>query len=334
METGQAEAVHPGLWCLDRDWPEIAGHADTDLDTITKPEHLAYCIYTSGSTGRPKGASNSHAGIINRLQWADELYLLNQLDRVLQKTPISFDVSVWELFWPLLKKAMLVVAPPEIHQDPAQLRALVIREQLTVLHFVPSMLQAFIASSELAHAYVLRQVMCSGEALSSELQQEFQGQHSAQLHNLYGPTEAAIEVSFWTCREEDRSTSVPIGRPIWNTQLYILDADLNPVPAGVIGELYIGGAGLARGYVGRPGLTARGLFRTRSGEEQENAFTGPGTSRGGGTTARSTMSGGLIIRLRSGVSGLSLARSKRGFCRMRMSARLWWSRGKAHQASS
>lgn len=219
-------------------------------------ENAAYCIYTSGSTGRPKAVINTHQGLGNRLAWMQAEYGLDGSDRVLQKTPFSFDVSVWEFFWPLMSGATLVVAAPGAHRDPLQLRELITRHGITTLHFVPSMLQAFINAGELPACTSLGRVFCSGEALSLELQRQFNQQHQAALHNLYGPTEAAIDVTCWACREEVEPASVPIGRPITRTCAYVLDEDLQPVPIGAPGELYLGGIGLARGYHLRPGLTA------------------------------------------------------------------------------
>ena len=249
-------ASNARTFCLDRDWPEVEGLDDSDLPTLGTPQNLAYLIYTSGSTGKPKGAGNSHAALINRLHWMQKQYQLTESDRVLQKTPFSFDVSVWEFFWPLLTGAALVVAEPGAHRDPLALRHVINAGEVSVLHFVPSMLQAFVASGELEQCSSLKQVVCSGEALPYELQQQFRQRHTAKLHNLYGPTEAAIDVSYWACDEENERHIVPIGRPIDNLRLYILDAWLEPVPQGVAGELYIGGVGLARGYHARPGLTA------------------------------------------------------------------------------
>ncbi len=163
---------------------------------------------------------------------------------------------MWELFWPLMQGAKLAIAAPGAHQEPARLSALVRQHHVTMVHFVPSMLQVFVDCTAGETLPSLRKVMCSGEALPIDLQRTFLQGYDVQLHNLYGPTEAAIDVSDWACRDEDGIDSVPIGRPIWNTQLYILDADLNPVPVGVAGELYIGGVGLARGYHARTGLTA------------------------------------------------------------------------------
>jgi amino acid adenylation domain-containing protein/non-ribosomal peptide synthase protein (TIGR01720 family) len=241
-------------FCLDRDWAQV--QACAPLPTVDVPPlAAAYCIYTSGSTGRPKGVINSHEGLYNRLLWMQDAYGLTELDRVLQKTPISFDVSVWEFFWPLLTGARLVMAPPGAHRDPRQLRACIVEQGVTTLHFVPSMLQAFVGSGELAHCPSLTRILCSGEALPADLQQRTRAEHPAALYNLYGPTEAAIDVTAWTCGDWPRPCT-PIGRPIANTQIHVLDEQLQPVPLGVAGELYIGGINLARGYLNRPGLTA------------------------------------------------------------------------------
>jgi amino acid adenylation domain-containing protein/non-ribosomal peptide synthase protein (TIGR01720 family) len=265
-----AAAAPLEVWRLDGMEAELEAYDDAGLDTLTESQNLAYCIYTSGSTGRPKGAGNTHRGLINRLQWMQSAYGLAVGDRVLQKTPFSFDVSVWEFFWPLTTGATLIVAPPGAHKDPFELGELIRRHDVTTLHFVPSMLQAFVDSDQLASCRSLRRVICSGEALPYELQRQFLRSSPAALHNLYGPTEAAIDVSYWTCREEAGTSVVPIGQPIWNTQLYILSDEFDLVPAGVVGELYIGGAGLARGYHQRPGLTAERFvpdpFARRAGE--------------------------------------------------------------------
>ncbi|SFO82533.1 non-ribosomal peptide synthase domain TIGR01720/amino acid adenylation domain-containing protein [Ectopseudomonas composti] len=259
-------ASNARTFCLDSDWPEVEGLEGSDLPVQGTPDNLAYLIYTSGSTGKPKGAGNSHQALINRLHWMQKEYALTPADRVLQKTPFSFDVSVWEFFWPLLTGAALVVAEPGAHRDPLALRQVINQGDVSVLHFVPSMLQAFVASGELEHCPSLKQVMCSGEALPYELQQQFRQRHAAKLHNLYGPTEAAIDVSYWACYEENERHIVPIGRPIDNLRLYILDTWLEPVPQGVAGELYIGGVGLARGYHARPGLTAERFVADPFGE--------------------------------------------------------------------
>ncbi|MFV5997267.1 amino acid adenylation domain-containing protein [Streptomyces sp. NPDC056231] len=228
------------------------------LDVAVSPDTLAYVIYTSGSTGRPKGAMLSHRGICNRLHWMQDAYGLREHDRVLQKTPYSFDVSVWEFFWPLITGAHLHLARPEGHRDPAYLTELVEQQGIGVLHFVPSMLQAFLQQQTVTRqGRGVRHVMCSGEALPPEVQEQFhRALPDTRLHNLYGPTEASVDVSFWECRNTAGATNVPIGRPVANTRLYILNDAMEPVPDGVIGELHIGGVQLARGYLGRPDLTA------------------------------------------------------------------------------
>ncbi|HEU4883940.1 MAG TPA: amino acid adenylation domain-containing protein, partial [Longimicrobium sp.] len=222
------------------------------------PDSLAYVIYTSGSTGRPKGVMNQHRGVVNRLVWMQAHFGIGADDVVLQKTPFGFDVSVWEFFWPLQQGARLVVARPDGHRDPAYLRDLIEREGVTTLHFVPSMLQTFVEAAEAGRCASLRNVVCSGEALPPALVDRFYDRFAGPvvLTNLYGPTEAAVDVSVWTCSREESAGVVPIGRPVWNTALYVLDASLKPVPVGVPGELYIGGVQVARGYLDRPGLTA------------------------------------------------------------------------------
>jgi amino acid adenylation domain-containing protein len=220
-------------------------------------ENLAYVIYTSGSTGRPKAAMNSHRGIVNRLLWMQEQYQLTSGDRVLQKTPYSFDVSVWEFFWPLLAGASLVMARPEGHRDRDYLVQLIEREQITVLHFVPSMLEAFLEAAEVERGCgSVRQVICSGEELKAGLAQRCLERLDGELDNLYGPTEAAVDVTSWRCERGSGGGAVAIGKPIANIELYILDDGGEPVPVGVSGELHIGGVGLARGYLQRPELTA------------------------------------------------------------------------------
>jgi amino acid adenylation domain-containing protein len=231
-------------------------------DPVTAPagprsDHLAYIIYTSGSTGEPKGAMNEHRAVVNRLHWMQREYSLKPADRVLQKTPFSFDVSVWEFFWPLLNGACLVLAHPEGHKDPYYLGGLIEREGISVVHFVPSMLRTFMASGAAERCGSLRYVFCSGEELTVGLQnQVLRSLPKASLHNLYGPTEAAIDVTYWACREQSAETRVPIGRPIDNTQIYVLDPHGEPVPLGAVGEICIGGTGVARGYWRRPELTA------------------------------------------------------------------------------
>ncbi|MBW4625283.1 MAG: amino acid adenylation domain-containing protein [Brasilonema octagenarum HA4186-MV1] len=259
LPTHKAKVV-----CLDGDWEAIAHqNIENPVCNIT-PDNLAYVIYTSGSTGRPKGAMNTHQGICNRLLWMQDAYQLTAADRVLQKTPFSFDVSVWEFFWPLLTGAGLVVAKPEGHRDTNYLVNLIAQQQISTLHFVPSMLQVFLEAENLETCKCLKRVMASGEVLPEQLQKRFFHRLSAQLHNLYGPTEAAVDVTYWACvhqsnTEENSATDhkiVPIGHPIANIQIYLLDQHLNLVPVGVTGEVYIGGVGVGRGYLNSPELTA------------------------------------------------------------------------------
>jgi amino acid adenylation domain-containing protein len=242
--------------CMDAEWESLSRRSGKNLAVETSPGNLAYVIYTSGSTGRPKGAMNTHRGICNRLLWMQAAYGLTGADRVLQKTPYSFDVSVWEFFWPLMVGARLVVARPGGHQDVEYLVATIAGQEITTLHFVPSMLRVFLETPNLERCAPLRRVICSGEALPFELQQSFFSLLNAELHNLYGPTEAAVDVTYWACRSNSVRNVVPIGRPIANTQIYLLDGSLNPVPPGVAGELYIGGAAPGRGYWNQPELTA------------------------------------------------------------------------------
>ena len=260
------------------------------------PDDLAYMIYTSGSTGKPKGAMNSHRGICNRLMWMQKEYGMTEADAVLQKTPFSFDVSVWEFFWPLLVGARLVVAKPGGHRDPSYLMDVIAQERVTIMHFVPSMLGAFLATPGLERCRSLQHVMCSGEALPFNLQEEFFSLLPAQLHNLYGPTEAAVDVTYWMCRPQDDRKIVPIGRPVANTQIYILDRYLEPVPIGVPGDLYIGGVQVGRGYHNRPELTAERFVPDHLGKQAEAACTRQETWQGSFREERSSISVAPIIR--------------------------------------
>ncbi|MYR86604.1 AMP-binding protein, partial [Streptomyces sp. SID685] len=212
----------------------------------------------SGSTGRPKGVVVPHRAVTNRLRWGQDQYLLTAEDRVLHKTPSSFDVSVWEIFWPLSTGATLVVARPEGHRDPGYLCELIREQRVTVAQFVPSMLDAFLQHPDAGLCDSLRLVIVGGEALSTATARRFhQVLPGIRLVDQYGPTEAAIEVTAWTCRpQDDDGRPVPIGRPVWNTRVHILDAELQIAPPGVAGELHLDGAQLADGYLGRPALTA------------------------------------------------------------------------------
>ncbi|MCJ1847591.1 enterobactin non-ribosomal peptide synthetase EntF [Klebsiella quasipneumoniae] len=251
----------PGLESLCYQQP-LAVADDAPL-ALSKPDHTAYIIFTSGSTGRPKGVMVGQTAIVNRLLWMQDRYPLSADDVVAQKTPCSFDVSVWEFWWPFIAGAQLVMAEPEAHRDPQAMQQFFAHYGVTTTHFVPSMLAAFVASLDadsVAACRTLRRVFCSGEALPTELCREWERLTGAPLHNLYGPTEAAVDVSWYpACGPELAAvtgSSVPIGWPVWNTGLRILDAAMRPVPPGVAGDLYLTGIQLAQGYLGRPDLTA------------------------------------------------------------------------------
>ncbi|MCL7425500.1 non-ribosomal peptide synthetase [Streptomyces sp. YS415] len=258
-DTATRSLLPDAATVLTLDDPETLPPADGTPPTAVRPADPAYVIYTSGSTGRPKGVVVPHSAIVNRLLWTQAEYGLTTADRVLQKTPSSFDVSVWEFFWPLITGATLVVARPQGHLDPQYLARLIREQSVTTAHFVPSMLRAFLAEPEAARCTGLTRVLCSGEALSPDLVRGFHSLFggAVELHNLYGPTEAAVDVTAWPCPADGGGRDgVPIGRPVWNTSAYVLDAALRPVPAGVPGELYLAGPQLAHGYLGRSALTA------------------------------------------------------------------------------
>ncbi|MFI9276303.1 amino acid adenylation domain-containing protein, partial [Kitasatospora sp. NPDC052896] len=237
---------------------KLTAHADsnpTDADRTAPllPTHPAYVIYTSGSTGRPKGVVVPHEGVINLLEWLRHEYDVDASDRIAQKTPFGFDASVWEFFLPILTGGTVVVARPGGHRDPGYLAELIHRERITITQFVPSMLQAFLQDPAATSDSSLRAVLSGGEALTPELRDRFSSLLDVPLHNYYGPTEASVAVTDWHCRP---GATVPIGQPLWNTRVFVLDSALRLVPVGVAGELYLAGTGLARGYLNRPGLTA------------------------------------------------------------------------------
>jgi len=245
----------------------FAAESDANPAPTTKSDDLAYVIYTSGSTGRPKGVMNTHRGIVNRLLWMQETYSLTAQDRVLQKTTCAFDVSVWEFFWPLLTGARLVMARPHGQGDTTYLVEAIQANAITTLHFVPSMLAVFLDDPDAGRCASLRRVICSGEALPFDVQERFFAKlPGVELHNLYGPTEAAVDVTFWQCQPGAADRIVPIGRPVANTAIHILDEALQPVPIGAAGELMIGGVQVARGYLGRTDLTAEKFIANPYGE--------------------------------------------------------------------
>jgi len=244
------------LTMLQVDATDFRGEPETDPQVALHVENLAYVIYTSGSTGKPKGAAIRHSALHSCMVWMQNTYALTRADTVLHKAPFGFDVSVWELFWPMTSGARLVVANPGDQRDPARLVELIQRHQVTTLNFVPSMLQAFLAHEGIETSTRLRHIICGGEAMPAETQRETLARlRGAGLQNLYGPTETTIHVTHWACRNDGLAV-VPIGQPISHTSAHVLDADLNLVPPGVAGELYLGGISLARGYLRRAGLSA------------------------------------------------------------------------------
>lgn len=251
------QALRPGIntICLDAPQAIFTSHDKVNLTNINTPQDLAYVIYTSGSTGKPKGACIAHQSLVNRIHWMQQNYQLTVQDKILHKTPFSFDVSVWEYCWPLITGARLVIAKPEIHKDPHNIIQCIADLKITVIHFVPSMLQAFLEFVPINSETTLRHVFLSGETLPFPLQQLFFKKYpKAKLHNLYGPTEATIDVTYWPCQKL-KSKSTSIGKPIANTQIFIFDQYYQPVPVGIKGEIYIGGVGLARNYLNRAELT-------------------------------------------------------------------------------
>lgn len=261
LEGWKGETVYPGEFLAAGDGESFGNIPLPRVSTV--PDDLAYIIYTSGSTGKPKGVLISHRGISNRLNWMQEFYRMTSEDRVLQKTPYSFDVSVWEFFWPLLTGAVLVMARPGGQKDSSYLVEVIRENRITTIHFVPTMLNAFLETPGIGELDTLKRVICSGEALPPEYRDRFfeRMPSHTELHNLYGPTEASVDVTAWACERGDYRHVLPIGRPIANTRIYILDRNSNPVPVGVHGELHIGGVQLARGYLNHPELTSEKFNR-------------------------------------------------------------------------
>jgi len=264
LENSKAKRV-----LTQKDIKEIVGlavglaSADQNLNRNISPKSLAYVIYTSGSTGNPKGVMVEHKGVVNRLIWQIKELGINETDTILQKTPFSFDVSVWELLLPLICGAKEVIAKPNGHKDSNYLANIIKKEQITTLHFVPSMLSVINSEPNfIENSHYLKRVVCSGEALPLKLVKEYYNLHNAPIYNLYGPTEASIDVTSYLCPKDTTNlTTIPIGKPIDNITLYILDKNLNSVPKGVVGELYIEGVGVARGYLNSPELTKKSFIK-------------------------------------------------------------------------
>ena len=261
---------------------DMESYVTENLSPVSKAQDLAYVIYTSGTTGNPKGVMLSHCSAVNRIHWMQTKYPLTDKDKILQKTPYSFDVSVWEFFWGHWVGATLVVATPAMHKEPAQLYNLMQACEITTVHFVPSMLNVFCDFLQDKHykfPETVRQIFCSGEVLAKKHVEHFRNispvDRNCQVYNLYGPTEAAIDVTFFNCSQNNQVINIPIGKPVHNTQLYVLDNKLGLAPISVPGELYIGGAGLARGYLNRPELTAERFIDNPFATEEDiaNGYT-------------------------------------------------------------
>ncbi|MTJ18651.1 non-ribosomal peptide synthetase [Dolichospermum sp. UHCC 0299] len=241
--------------CLDTDWLVICESSQESPITEVQPGNLAYVIYTSGSTGTPKGVMLSHSNLCNHMSWMQATFPLTEKDKVLQKTPFGFDASVWEFYAPLLAGGQLLIAKPGGHTDSAYLLRLIAQQQVTIVQLVPSLLQMLLEQGGIETCHSLKHVFCGGEVLPVALLEGLLSKLDVNLHNLYGPTETCIDATFCNCQREIYAQIVPIGRPISNTQIYILDQNLQALPVGVPGELHISGAGLARGYLNRPELT-------------------------------------------------------------------------------
>ena len=251
--------------CLDRDWDKIEALPNENLEMTVKPENLAYVLFTSGSTGKPKGVMMPHQALCNHMVWMKKRFTFNINDKVLQKTPVSFDASVWEFYISLISGGQLILAQPGGHQDPIYLAQTIQRYGITTLQVVPTQLQMLLATPEFAGCTALRRIFCGGEPLLLDLCQQFSYLNmTATLYNLYGPTEACIDTTFWSL--QSNTDIIPVGVPIDNVQIYILDQNLQLCPVGVSGELHIGGAGLARGYLNRPELTTEKFISNPFGE--------------------------------------------------------------------
>jgi amino acid adenylation domain-containing protein/FkbM family methyltransferase len=258
---------------LDAQWKEIARQSKDEFNSGVRPENLAYVIYTSGSTGKPKGVMIEHRSICNRLKWMQAELPLTSADRLLQKTPTSFDASVWELFVPLMSGARLIMAEPGGHRDATYLVQAIERQEVTVLQVVPTMLEVLLKEGNLRRSKTLRRVYCGGEVLPRGLQERFLQEMDVELHNLYGPTEVSIDATHWECERGGDQASVPIGWPIGNMQVYVLSERMRMKPAGVEGELYVGGIGLARGYEGCAAATGERFVPNPYGEAGRRLYS-------------------------------------------------------------
>lgn len=241
--------------CVDEIEETLRSLDDSNLDITVRQEDLAYIIYTSGSTGEPKGAMNTQIGFLNHKLWMEEEFHINKDDIFLQKTPFSFDVSVWELFLPLMTGAKLVLAKPNGQKDPMYLAKLMIEQKVTIIHFVPSMLHAFLEEPDVNRLDSLKRMLVSGEALDFNLLAKTKEKFSIPVYNVYGPAECADVSTMWECMVDYKNQMIPIGKPISNMRIYILDKHQNPVPLGITGEIYVGGIGVGKGYIHNSELT-------------------------------------------------------------------------------
>jgi amino acid adenylation domain-containing protein len=250
------EAIQKRHVVINLDAPKIFNHLlSTNLNIPHQPDNIAYVCYTSGTSGKPKGVLNTHRGLLNRIQWSIETYSLTEDDKLLQIAASGFDISVWEMLFPLLSGAQLIIAKTGIQRSVVSLRKLIFDENISFLHIVPSLLNVLVEHPEFSINNPLKQVLTGGETVSLALRQKFMRTMQCKLYIAYGPTEAAISVTHLDCAKDTYLKGSSIGRAIANTLLYVLDDNLKPVPIGVRGELYIGGANLARGYLNRPDLT-------------------------------------------------------------------------------
>ena len=302
---------------LDGDAAAIGRRPDENLSGGAAENNLAVVLFTSGSTGKPKGVMLPHRGLRNRLLWGREIYRLSEADRVLQVYSISFDFAIWEIFTPLVAGGRVVMAPVGAPQDPSQVTRIIAERSVTMAGLIPSMMDALLEDPGIRNCGCLRIVSLGGDALTGSLARKFRSRLDAELQNAYGPTEASIDVTWWVHRAETRGTerdaTIPIGRPNANVRLYVLDPRMSLVPPGVPGELYVGGACLARGYFRRPDLTADGSFRIRSRMPRESVCTAAETSCATARTAAWSSSGASIPRSKCAATASSSVKSRRGW---------------------
>nr|ALT22102.1 nonribosomal peptide synthetase [Anabaena sp. XPORK13A] len=274
VKVGNIFNLSTSIIYIDTCKQKIESYASNNLEITVFGQNIAYIIFTSGSTGKPKGIAISHQSLVNHQNWFLDCFVVNSSDVVLQKTPFSFDASVWEFWTPLMVGAKLLMATPGGHQDPAYLVKTIQTKNVTLLQLVPSLLEIIVSEGGFSDCSSLRLVFSGGEALKKNTWEKFKQVLPIPLINLYGPSEATIDAAFHHCQENEFNDIITIGRPIANTQLYILNNTIQPVPIGVMGELYIGGLGVARGYLNRPDLTAEKFIQSPFNPQQKLYRTG------------------------------------------------------------